>query len=389
MDQRQAALTGAVVTFAFLLAACDDLQPPATARAAPPAPVRASTSAPAPAPATAAPPVVASATAVAPPPVAAPPPAAEPASSAPAAKLIETSAFADRLAAAARQRLLIRTEVLLDRAHFSPGVIDGRSGTNLKRALQAFEQTHGLAADGALSAEALAALTNADGGPVTQDYVISASDVAGPFLGTVPKNMADLAKLKAVGYATPLQALAEKFHMSEGLLRSLNPGADFGVAGTTIVAVRPGAGALAEGAARVEVDKALNQVRALDAGGRLLAVFPATVGSTERPAPDGEWAVKTVVANPNYSYDPKRLTFGDASKGAMVIPPGPNNPVGSTWIALTKETYGIHGTPDPTRIGKTASHGCVRLTNWDAAALGRMVKKGTPVVFVGIETKKS
>ena len=142
-------------------------------------------------------------------------------------------------------------------------------------------------------------------------------------------------------------------------------------------------------AARVEVDKALNQVRALDAGGKLLAVFPATVGSTERPAPDGVWAVKTVVANPNYSYDPKRLTFGDASKGVMTVPPGPNNPVGSTWIALTKETYGIHGTPDPTRIGKTASHGCVRLTNWDAAALGRAVKKGTPVVFVGLETKKS
>jgi len=136
------------------------------------------------------------------------------------------------------------------------------------------------------------------------------------------------------------------------------------------------------------VDKAVGQVRALGADGAVLGAFPATVGSTERPAPSGQWSVKTVVHDPDYSYDPKRLTFGDRSQGALRVAPGPNNPVGSTWIALTKETYGIHGAPDPTKVGKTASHGCVRLTNWDAATLGRAVTKGTPVVFLG-QTSKS
>jgi lipoprotein-anchoring transpeptidase ErfK/SrfK len=117
----------------------------------------------------------------------------------------------------------------------------------------------------------------------------------------------------------------------------------------------------------------------------VVAQFPATVGSTERPAPSGTFAVKAVVFNPTYVYDPQRLTFGDRSLGKLTIRPGPNNPVGSTWIDLTAPTYGIHGSPDPDKIGKTASHGCVRLTNWDAAILARAVSKKTPVVFVGTE----
>jgi len=231
------------------------------------------------------------------------------------------------------------------------------------------------------------ALTKADSAPVTQDYVITADDEKGPFLGTIPSGFPEMAKLKSLGYANPLQYFAEKFHMSEALLRELNPKADFTAVGTSIVALRPGNGDIGEPVARVEVDKSTGQVRALNAAGRIVAVFPATVGSTERPAPSGEGAVKSVVNNPPYQYDPKRLTFGDKSKGALTIAAGPNNPVGSTWIDLTVETYGIHGSPDPTLIGKTASHGCVRLTNWDAAALGRAVKKGTPVVFVGRTTK--
>ncbi|MEP6968702.1 MAG: L,D-transpeptidase, partial [Pseudomonadota bacterium] len=141
--------------------------------------------------------------------------------------------------------------------------------------------------------------------------------------------------------------------------------------------------------ARLEVDKSAAQLRAYDEAGKLVALFPATVGSTERPAPSGQWAVRAVAPDPTYTYDPKRLTFGDASKGKLTIPAGPNNPVGSTWIDLTAETYGIHGSPDPAKIGKTASHGCVRLTNWDAAALGRAVKKGTQVLFVGAERRRT
>ena len=308
-------------------------------------------------------------------------------SDAAAGKAIDDAVFTSRATAAQRRRLLIKAQVILDRAHFSPGVVDGRDGTNFHRALAAFEAARGVggAAPGGtapLDAAAWKALIAEDGAPVTQDHPISAEEVKGPFLGTLPRAMADQAKLPHLGYTAPIQALAAKFHMDQALLRSLNPGVDFTVAGTRIVAVRPGEAAL-PAVARVEVDKSADEVRAYDGGGKLVAAFPATVGSTERPAPSGELAVRFVVANPTYTYDPSRLTFGKAAGGKLTLQAGPNNPVGSTWIELSVETYGIHGAPDPTEIGKTASHGCVRLTNWDAAALGRAVKKGTPVVFVG------
>ncbi len=283
--------------------------------------------------------------------------------------------------------LLIKVEVLLDRAHFSPGVIDGRPGENLTNAMAAYAKAHGMASpSGATDPAMLSALTAQDKGAITQSYQITPADEAGPFIGKMPVGFVEQSKLPELGYTDPAQELSAKFHMSEGLLKALNPGADFSKAGSTIVVVQPDIAPLAK-VARVEVDKTANQVRALDSGGKVLAAFPATVGSTERPAPDGEWAVKAVAPHPDYTYDPKKLTFGPASKGVLTIKPGPNNPVGSTWIALTKESYGIHGTPDPDKVGKAASHGCVRLTNWDAALLGKAVSKGTPVVFVGQTTK--
>jgi lipoprotein-anchoring transpeptidase ErfK/SrfK len=200
--------------------------------------------------------------------------------------------------------------------------------------------------------------------------------------------MAAEAKLAHMGYASPVQEIAETFHMDEALLKALNPKADFAVAGTSLVVARPAATPLAA-VARVEVDKSDDEVRAYDGGGKIVGVFPATVGSTERPAPSGQFAVRFVVPNPTYTYDPSRLTFGKRAQGKLTIQPGPNNPVGSTWIDLTIQTYGIHGAPDPREIGKTASHGCVRLTNWDAAALGLAVKKGTPVLFVGAQRRKA
>ena len=311
----------------------------------------------------------------------------------PEAAAIEASEYTVHAAGVQRRRLLIKAQVILDRAHFSPGVIDGRDGANFRRALAAFEAAHGgavaaPASSATFDAAAWQALTTADGAPVTQDYVIAAADVKGPFLGVVPTDTAALAKLTRVGYATPAEGLAEKFHMDEALLRALNPKADFANAGTSIVVMRPADDPLPL-IARIEVDKSAAELRGYDAAGKLVAAFPATVGSTERPAPSGQWAVRAVAPDPNYTYDPSRLTFGDAKKGKFTIPPGPNNPVGSTWIDLTVATYGIHGTPDPLKVGKTASHGCVRLTNWDAAALGRAVKKGTLVVFVGAERRKA
>lgn len=313
--------------------------------------------------------------------------ASPPASHTPQGLAIEAAKFADSLPPDAQQRLLIKVEVLLDRAHFSPGVIDGTPGENLHNALAAYAQAHGLASEGTLTAQIFGALTGADKSPITQDYTIVAGDEKGPFIGSVPEDFVKLARLKHLGYRSPEQEFAERFHMSESLLRSLNPTADFRKPGTMLVVVRPGNGDLPPDVARVEVDKSANQLRVYDNAGTLLAVFPATVGSTERPAPTGRWGVKSVTFNPTYVYDPKVLTFGPKRKGKLKIAPGPNNPVGAVWIELTIPTYGIHGAPDPDLVGKTASHGCVRLTNWDAVLLGRAVKSGTPVIFVGQTTK--
>jgi lipoprotein-anchoring transpeptidase ErfK/SrfK len=291
---------------------------------------------------------------------------------------------AKRPAKLAYEPALLKAEVLLDRAGFSPGVIDGRDGTNLQHALEAFETANGLTADGTLDAATLNALTTADAAPAMQSYVITADDEAGPFIGTPPKDYLALSKLPALAYSTPLQALGEKFHMDQKLLQALNPGADFTKVGQTLLVAAPRATPRDLQVTRIEVDKSDDEVRAFGADGKLLAFYPATVGSTERPAPSGVFAVTSVAPHPAYFYDPARLTFTPAgAKGKLRIAPGPNNPVGSTWIALTVPTYGIHGSPDPTTIGKRQSHGCVRLTNWDAVELGRSVKKGVQVAFVG------
>ena len=284
----------------------------------------------------------------------------------------------------AKRDAFIRAQVLLSRAHFSPGVIDGQDGGNMQNAVSSFEGAHNLPVDGVMDDQVWSALAQ-DTGPVMTDYTITAEDQKGPFLGKIPTDYTEMSKLPALGFTTPLEALAEKFHMDEVLLTALNPGADFGKAGTTILVAMPQADKLAATVTRIEVDKGRRQVRAYGDADKLLAVYPATVGSSERPAPEGEWAVRTVAPSPTYTYDPSRLTFGKASQGKLTIKAGPNNPVGGTWIDLTKDTFGIHGTPDPRLVGKAASHGCVRLTNWDAKQLAAAVKAGTKVAFVGVE----
>jgi lipoprotein-anchoring transpeptidase ErfK/SrfK len=306
----------------------------------------------------------------------------------PVAPEIDTADWtAEPVTPQARRNALLRAEVLLARAHFSPGVIDGQDGGNLKNAIAAFEAAHGMPVDGKMDEQVWAALAK-DARPALTDYVITAEDVKGPFLAKIPTEMAEMAKLEALGFTSPVEELAERFHMDEALLKALNPGVDFGAAGTRIVAAALGPDKLLGTVTRIEVDKTKRQVRAYG-GEVLLAVYPATVGSAERPAPQGEWAVRAVAPNPTYTYDPSRLTFGKASSGKLTIKPGPNNPVGSTWIDLTVDTYGIHGTPDPRLVGKTASHGCVRLTNWDVRQLSQAVKKGTVVAFVGEERADS
>ncbi|WP_312783968.1 L,D-transpeptidase [Brevundimonas sp.] len=273
-----------------------------------------------------------------------------------------------------------RAQILLDRANFSPGVIDGLGGDNTRQAIAAFEKAIGLPEDGVLDAEVFRRLTAGDNGKVLANYVITAADLAGPFIGQVPSDLQAMSKLGTVGYATPLEAFAEKFHMTESLLRALNPGVDFGKAGQSIFVAAVAQTDLTAEVARIVVDKTERSVRAYDADDRLLAFYPATIGSSARPAPSGDLSVVGVAPEPNYTYDPDRVSY-DRGDRKVIVPPGPNNPVGSVWIDLSRDTYGIHGTPDPSKVGKTSSSGCVRLTNWDAEQLASRVKRGVRVVF--------
>nr|AGU11878.1 L,D-transpeptidase catalytic domain [uncultured organism] len=276
---------------------------------------------------------------------------------------------------------LIRAQILLDRSPWSPGAIDGLDGVAMKQAIKAFQTASGVTATGELDAETFGKLTASDDRPVLTGYQITAQDVAGPFIGALPETTEAKAQLPALGFATAREALAEKFHITEALLEALNPGVDFARAGQTIVVPAIATTPLSAEVARIEVRKADGTVAAFDASNRLLAVYPATIGSDERPAPSGDLKVVGVANEPDYTYDPTRLTYGDG-KEKLVVAAGPNNPVGTVWIDLSRDTYGIHGTPEPHEIGKTASNGCVRLTNWDAEQLAAAVKPGVDVKFI-------
>jgi len=273
--------------------------------------------------------------------------------------------------------VVLEAQILLDRQHHSPGVIDGRLGSNTSRAVAAFKDAAGLPVNGKLDAEAMARLRSSSDEPLLADYIIADGDVSG--LVDVGDGMEAQASLDHLGFETVAEALAERFHMSQAFLRRLNPEATF-VAGETIKVVRPGKDELGTKVGRIEVDKGASEVRAYDKAGHLLASYPGTIGSDTFPSPSGTMEVRTVAPAPTYYFDPSGREWGPDKR--LTIAAGPNNPVGSTWIDLTKEGYGIHGSPDPRLIGKTASHGCVRLTNWDAAELGSAVEQGAAVTFL-------
>ncbi|MCR5878431.1 L,D-transpeptidase [Phenylobacterium sp. J367] len=304
-------------------------------------------------------------------------------SASPIGQAIDKAAWGENLSPDQTRQMLIRAQVLLSRAYISPGVIDGKDGDNLKDAVRHFEEQQGLPVDGKLDKAVFDRLA-ADGGPAMTDYVITDADVKGPFVEAIPKDdYRALAKLERLAFTGPREMLAERFHMDEDLLVALNPGANFGQAGTRIVVAAPMPEKLPAPVTLVEVDKKARQVRAYAADGKMLASYPATIGSSEMPTPAGQWEVTAVAFDPVWTYDPSKLNFGDKTLGKLTIKPGPNNPVGAVWIDLSKDTYGIHGAADPKLVGKAASHGCVRLTNWDARQLASAVGKGTKVTFVG------
>jgi lipoprotein-anchoring transpeptidase ErfK/SrfK len=271
-------------------------------------------------------------------------------------------------------------QVLMDRTGASPGVIDGKFGSNVDKAFDAYREITGTNLRSTDSAGIKAALAATGGDPFTT-YTITAADAAGPFVASVPEDYSAKAQLDNLSYTSVSEMLAEKFHMDEGYLKALNPEANFSRPGTIIRVANVGA-PVTRKVQRIVADKGRKQVRAYDEAGKLVVAYPATIGSAETPSPTGTHKVSRVAFNPNYTYNPKVNFKQGNNNRILTIPPGPNGPVGSIWIALDKPTYGIHGTPDPSKIGKTESHGCVRLTNWDAQELAKLVSVGVTVEFV-------
>jgi lipoprotein-anchoring transpeptidase ErfK/SrfK len=312
----------------------------------------------------------------------------------------QTAAPADKKAPADKTvSEALRTQVMLDRAGFSPGAIDGRIGPSTRKAMAAYRKQAGETPQEPFE-------------PLAR-HRITPEDAAGPFVEEIPEDLVDQAKLPHLGYRSIVEALAERYHSTPALLQRLNPNARFGegeeivvpnVEPLAIPAAQPKQQA-AQGRGRegapapsaknapsatgtagtadivVTVSKGASALTVTDGTGRVLLYAPVTTGSENDPLPIGEWKVKGVSMNPVFNYNPKLFWDANPADAKAKIPPGPNNPVGLVWIDLSKEHYGIHGSPEPATIGKTESHGCVRLTNWDAVKLAGLVKPGTRVLF--------
>ena len=274
----------------------------------------------------------------------------------------------------------LRLQVLLDRAHFSPGQIDASVGHVTHVILSAFQTQHGLPATGTPDDATMQALEQGqESVPSTISYTIAYDDVRGPF-NPLPSDMMAEAKLPALNYQSAWDGLGEKFHCSPSLLHRLNP-KQVGLKPGDQISVPNIHHDIPTGASSITVSKAARTVQVLDASGKPVATYPATIGSEHDPLPIGSWKTTKIEWNPTFYYDPNLFWNAKPQDAKATIKPGPRNPVGVVWIGLDKEHYGLHGTPVPASIGHTESHGCVRLTNWDAAEIAQMVSSGTPVLF--------
>ena len=298
-------------------------------------------------------------------------------------------------------RPLLKAQVALDRLGFSPGVIDGKKGQSFRLALRGFQEANGLALSGELDQPTAAALERR-AVPATRLMRIPAAFARGPFVPDLPREASAQAKLPAIGYRTVVEALAERFHTTPETLVALNPPGTKVGAGAVLrvpnIAAAPvptapddrgwsrtlqtlGVADQQPAAAKVVVDKSESVLKVFDEAGKLIAQFPATMGSQHDPLPIGTWKIQGVSRNPDFHYNPKLFWDVSNNKQAVMLKSGPNGPVGVAWLDLSKPHYGIHGTSEPATIGRAESHGCVRLTNWDVAKLAGMVTPGTPAIF--------
>lgn len=330
----------------------------------------------------------------------------------------------------AEPRPLMQAQVVLDRLGFTPGVVDGKEGLSTRNAVSGFQEANDLPVTGKVDDATRQALSRWNTIPATRVVTIPQDFAAGPFQ-KLPKDPADQAKLPALGYESLDEKLAERFHTTVETLQALNPGGKSATTGSAPVTPAPkpapsassvaqapapmfragqqirvpnvggdavdaaavsdpawrstlamlGVGSKQPHVARVVVSKSKGTLKAYDESDKLIAVFTATMGSQHDPLPLGRWKILGVDKNPKFHYNPD--LFWDAKAGAekAMLPPGPNGPVGVVWIDISKPHYGIHGTPHPETIGRAESHGCVRLTNWDAARLAQMVSAKTALLF--------
>ncbi len=300
-------------------------------------------------------------------------------------------------------RSILHVQVILDHLGFSPGILDGRPGLSLTAALKGFQESRGLPITGEIDAATLTVLHQYRAWRPTKTLTLSADALAGPFVNPIPHGEMEQARLPALGYRSPLEKLAEMFHTTPAVLVELNSPDTRLTPGTKVVfpnalptsrAYDPklndawrqtlnmlNVDANAPQAARIVVDKSDSVLRVFDKADKLVAQFQVTTGSEHDPLPLGTHKVTNYDYNPKFRFNPALFWDAKSTDEKAMLPPGPNGPVGVVWMDLNIPHYGIHGTPEPQYIGRTESHGCVRMTNWNAARLTLMMKPGIPVIF--------
>ncbi len=277
---------------------------------------------------------------------------------------------------------IVKAQVLLSRRSISPGVIDGLDGENFRKAVAQFRRQAQLPDGDDIDEATWQALGGDAFTDAIGEYVLTEKDASYDFADEIPRDYARQARMKRLSYTSPEEMLGERFHMSEALLAALNRKQAMREAGDRVFVASVRRSPDKGSARRIDAVKSTGMVLVYGAEDTLLASYPATIGSEDNPSPTGEHQIERIARNPGYSYDPEKNFQQGKNTEKLELPPGPNGPVGTVWIALSKPTFGIHGTPEPAKVSKTGSHGCIRLTNWDAEELADLVKPGVTVRFV-------